>query len=165
MTITGLKWPSFTCLTLLTLVLIFGKGIVPVTSFIAFAQITEGTKADDKLVGNSPGLSTDGIAGHAGDDYIYGDYGNDVIDGLNGSDHLSGGPGDDTINGGDGADFIQGGEGNDKLFGDAGDDKLQGGPGADLFDCGDGNDVVEDFNATAGDTALSTCELIEEDND
>jgi Ca2+-binding RTX toxin-like protein len=165
MAIIGLKWPSFVCLTIVTVALLFGKGIIPVTSFIAFAQMTQGTKADDKLVGTSSGLSTGSIQGHAGDDFIYGDYGNDVIDGLNGSDHLSGGPGDDTIHGGEGGDFIQGGEGNDKLFGDAGDDKLQGGPGADHFDCGDGNDVVEDFNATEGDVALSNCELIEEDND
>jgi Ca2+-binding RTX toxin-like protein len=94
-------------------------------------------------------------------EFIYGDYGDDEIQGSDKSDHLSGGPGHDTIYGRKGGDFLEGGPGNDTLLGDEGNDAFSGGLGADYFDCGDGRDSVDDFDPSTGDTALSNCEILE----
>lgn len=150
--------------------------IILINSNSSIFAITRGTMYDDLLIGdmsNNSSNQTDqmtvtnalGAEGsqsqNATSQFIYGDYGNDEIQGSNRGDHLSGGPGSDVIYGNDGGDYIQGGPGIDSLYGGAGDDVLSGGEGADYFDCGPGRDSIDDFDSSAGDYALSNCEIIE----
>ena len=52
------KWSLFLCLTIFTLLLLFGKGIIQMPSFIVFAQNVDSTNAGDKINGTSTAPST-----------------------------------------------------------------------------------------------------------
>ncbi|MEW6248926.1 MAG: calcium-binding protein [Nitrospirota bacterium] len=129
-----------------------------VESGVGDDQVT-GAAGNDFIYGRA---GNDTLVGGAGHDRLYGEYaydvgdgaGNDRLDGGVGDDYLQGDAGDDTLLGGDGNDGLVGGAGADVLTGGAGNDTLVGGAGSDhyLFDPGFGQDLLNDADATQGNT-------------
>jgi Ca2+-binding RTX toxin-like protein len=79
------------------------------------------------------------------------------LNGLAGNDIITGGSQADRLDGGEGNDTLNGGAGNDTLIGGAGNDTLNGGSGNDtyVFGLGGGQDVINDYDATAGNTDVA----------
>lgn len=107
-------------------------------------RLTQGTAADQTLLGYET---------------------NDVIDGAGGHDRVEGQGGNDTLYGGEGNDTLLGdgsyGYGNDRLDGGTGNDELSGSKGSDIyaFGRGYGQDVVYNNEWSANGTDVDVVEL------
>jgi Ca2+-binding RTX toxin-like protein len=82
------------------------------TTLLPGLEILEGSKGDDKLLGDE---KRNIIWGRQGNDIIRGLGGNDILLGHDGSDKIWGGEGDDVIVGGAGNDQVNGGPGNNRV--------------------------------------------------
>lgn len=130
-------------------------------------DLFDGSQQNDTLLGFG---GQDILKGNAGGDLMSGNGGNDLVSGNQGLDTMFGGYGDDTVRGGQdndalagllgldwllgnqGDDTLVGGDDNDRLNGNQGNDTSKGGQGADVFVLSKDFDLIEDFNASEGDT-------------
>ena len=103
----------------------FADGTAWTQKQVESAVVSQGTAADDKLIGWS------------GNDIMYGGAGNDTLDGGTGTNHLYGGEGDDTlmVNYNARDNVFEGGKGNDTLHGSYNSDTY-------VFNLGDGQDTI-----------------------
>jgi Ca2+-binding RTX toxin-like protein len=105
---------------------------------IRFADGTQWTPEQIKLLVLQGSSENDTLTGFASDDSLYGGGGNDLLYGLDGND---------VLDGGDYFDTLIGGLGNDTLLGGYGDDSMVGGDGDDVYQVSSlGDKVVESLN-------------------
>ena len=138
-----------------------GQFAVLVTVVPAAADILNGTKNNDVLLGSS---ADDTLNGRGGNDILCGEEGDDDLNGGTGNDTIGGGAGTDHVKGGGGDDFISGGNGGsgaqacddlatpdpgfiETLEGQGGNDVIVGGGGRQNIFGGAGDD---DISANVG---------------